>query len=247
MKPVFTRKRTAAIFFDVHGTLIRRESNWRQGFEDALGEFVSRLADGKGTPQTAADRYWRVLGSGRTGKAAKAPGRRQHFRAMKIALAELDVPVTPSFLASLYRRTRTLAVRQPVAAPGARAALAKLARHYRLGIISNSNREALQDVLARTGLDRFFGNEARFTSAQTGWRKPDRRLFRTALTAFGIKPEQAVMVGDSWHRDVQGAVRCGMNAIHLHKRNKKTGRHKGRKPTVLVLSRFAQLSRRFET
>lgn len=246
MKPAFTRKRTRAVFFDVHGTLIKRERNWRQGFEQAIGEFVSRLADSKGTPQEAAERYWRALRNRRSRKAAASPDRRRHLRAMKVALAGLDIPLTPSFLASLYRRTRTLSARQPVAAPGARAALGKLARHYRLGIISNSNRDALADALARTGLDRFFDKEAIFTSAQTGWRKPDRRLFRTALGAFGIKPDQAVMIGDSWQRDVLGSVRCGMNAVHLHKRNKKTGRRKRRNPTVLALSRFDQLTRWFD-
>lgn len=247
MKPVFTRKRTAAIFFDVHGTLIRRESNWRQGFEEALGEFVSRLADGKGTAREAANRYWRALGGGRSGTPAGTCTRRQHLKAMKSALAELDVPVTPSFLASLYRRTRALSASRPVAAPGARNALAALSRHYRLGIISNSSLESLKEALAQTGLDRFFAGDAIFTPAQTGFRKPDRRLFRAALSAFGIRPDQSVMVGDSRHRDVEGAVRCGMNAIHLHRRNKKTGRPKRRKPTVLVLSRFRQLLRRFET
>ncbi|MFX4865018.1 HAD-IA family hydrolase [Acinetobacter baumannii] len=50
-------------------------------------------------------------------------------------------------------------------------------------------------------------------SGEVGLGKPDPRLFRMALCAFGVGPEEAVMVGDNPQRDIQGALRAGAKAV----------------------------------
>ncbi|WP_135257162.1 HAD family hydrolase [Thermus caldilimi] len=50
-------------------------------------------------------------------------------------------------------------------------------------------------------------------SGEVGLGKPDPRLFRMALCAFGVGPEEAVMVGDNPERDVQGALLAGLRAV----------------------------------
>lgn len=250
-QPSFPAGRIKAVFFDVQGTLVDREAAWRDAFAEALGEFAGRW-DGEGfsaeEASEAADRYRRALravgrsgGSGRTG-----PGRRGRLAAMKIALAATPVPVTPSFLASLYRRTRSLVPHHPAPAPGARDALARLARRYRLGIISNASRPRVAALLAGAGLDGFFPAGSVFVPSRRGRGKPGRQLFRAALAAFAVRPGQAVMVGDSWRKDVLGAVRCGMHAVHLAPGNKKTGRWRRRKPAVARVARFKDLVRLLE-
>lgn len=244
MKPVFTRKRIKAVFFDVQGTLIDRERSWRKAFEKAVEEFAGRWDDGEFSPKKAADRYWRALMAANRGKEGSF--RRKQLSAMKAAFSGAPVPVTSGFLDSLYRRTHALVTEHPVSSPGAREALARLSRHYRLGIISNSPRSRLDPLLSGAGLDEFFGKDAVFVPAGRGRGKPGKALFRRALATFGIQPGRAVMVGDSWRKDVQGAIRCGIHAVHLNKANKKTGRHRRRKPTVVLLTRFSQLERLFE-
>ncbi|WP_243030525.1 HAD family hydrolase, partial [Thermus altitudinis] len=44
---------------------------------------------------------------------------------------------------------------------------------------------------------------------------PDPRLFRMALCAFGVGPEEAVMVGDNPGRDIQGAWLSGIKAVFV--------------------------------
>ena len=42
------------------------------------------------------------------------------------------------------------------------------------------------------------------TSAEVGVEKPDPAVFHAALTKAGVKPEEAVYVGDDYNNDVQG-------------------------------------------
>nr|WP_117237664.1 HAD family hydrolase [Thermus sediminis] len=50
-------------------------------------------------------------------------------------------------------------------------------------------------------------------SGEVGLGKPDPRLFRMALCAFGAGPGEAVMLGDNPERDVQGALLAGIQAV----------------------------------
>ena len=31
-----------------------------------------------------------------------------------------------------------------------------------------------------------------------------------------VKPEEAVMVGDSWKQDIEGAIKCGIDAVWIN-------------------------------
>lgn len=53
------------------------------------------------------------------------------------------------------------------------------------------------------------------TSAQAGARKPHPRIFLETLKQCGLRPEQALHVGDTWGPDVLGALGVGMRAVHL--------------------------------
>jgi putative hydrolase of the HAD superfamily len=90
--------------------------------------------------------------------------------------------------------------------------LSKLAERYRLGIVSNfyGNLEA---VCASAGLSPHISVVV--DSAVAGFEKPDPRIFRVALEALEARPEDAVFVGDSMPRDMEGARRLGMAHVWL--------------------------------
>lgn len=90
--------------------------------------------------------------------------------------------------------------------------LKQLDSRYRLGMISN-NYGNLAAICRQTGLSSYM--QVVVDSAQVGASKPDPRIFQAALGALGVPPEAAVMVGDSLHRDVQGARNVGMRAVWL--------------------------------
>jgi len=90
--------------------------------------------------------------------------------------------------------------------------LARLARHHRLGIVSNFYGN-LGAVCADAGLAPVLGVIA--DSTTVGWSKPDPRIFRHALDALGVAPGEAAFVGDSRPRDMEGARALAMPHVWL--------------------------------
>jgi putative hydrolase of the HAD superfamily len=97
--------------------------------------------------------------------------------------------------------------------PGTAGALDRLrAAGLRLGIVSNSDGR-VEEALTAAGIrDRF---EVVLDSALVGVEKPDPAIFRAALTALGVAPEEALYVGDLYEVDVVGARAAGLEAILL--------------------------------
>jgi FMN phosphatase YigB (HAD superfamily) len=90
--------------------------------------------------------------------------------------------------------------------------LSELARHYRLGLVSNFYGN-LAGVSEDLGLRPLFGVVV--DSAAVGWTKPDPRIFTHALRELGLPSGQATFVGDSLSRDMAGARGIGMAHIWL--------------------------------
>lgn len=90
--------------------------------------------------------------------------------------------------------------------------LTRLARRYRLAIVSNFYGN-LERVCDEAGIRPLFG--AIVDSARVGCAKPDPRIFRHALDALGATPAAATFVGDSLPRDMAGARALGMRHIWL--------------------------------
>jgi len=55
-------------------------------------------------------------------------------------------------------------------------------------------------------------------SAVEGTAKPDREIFRRALAKAGVRPSEALHVGDSYREDYCGARRAGLAAVLLCRR-----------------------------
>jgi len=111
--------------------------------------------------------------------------------------------------------------------------LSRLAGRYRLGIVSNfyGNLEA---VCASAGLSPHLSVVV--DSAVAGFEKPDPRIFRAALDRLDTHPEEAVFVGDSMPRDMEGARRLGMAHVWLA-----PGRERACCPNDAVIARLERL------
>jgi putative hydrolase of the HAD superfamily len=82
----------------------------------------------------------------------------------------------------------------------------------RVGVVSDWGSN-LGPILAKIGLDRYL--DFTLASGAVGLAKPDPAFFRLALSSVGVAPEQALMVGDSYRADVQGARSAGLDAVLL--------------------------------
>jgi putative hydrolase of the HAD superfamily len=91
--------------------------------------------------------------------------------------------------------------------------LARLrAAGLRLGVVSNSDGR-VEQALQAAGLREYF--DVVLDSALVGMEKPDPRIFRAALDALGVAPEEALYVGDLYEVDVLGARAAGVQAVLL--------------------------------
>lgn len=83
-----------------------------------------------------------------------------------------------------------------------------------VGAISNSHRslDAFCDHFSLGGLI-----TVSVSSAEHGYMKPHRSIFDKALAKAGVRPEEAVMVGDSIKHDIDGALAIGMRAVLLRR------------------------------
>jgi HAD superfamily hydrolase (TIGR01549 family) len=88
---------------------------------------------------------------------------------------------------------------------------------YRLGAVSNAADDAnVQALVDKAGIRYYF--DYIISSAATGIRKPDPRIFKMALGALDCPPGRAAMIGDSLGADVFGAQNAGIFAIWLTRR-----------------------------
>jgi putative hydrolase of the HAD superfamily len=118
-----------------------------------------------------------------------------------------------TILASRYRSVYETAW---YTVPGARPLLEALTAHgLRMAVVTNNVRAEQQLKLARCGLTSLV--EALVTSEEVGVQKPDPRIFHTALDRIGVPAPDAIMVGDAWATDIEGARRAGVRPVWLNR------------------------------
>lgn len=97
--------------------------------------------------------------------------------------------------------------------PGVVDTLEKLKKFgFRLAIITDADRYHARARLTRVGLLNCF--ELLVSADMTGTKKPDPAHFLFALDAFGLKPEESLVVGDSIKRDMVPARRLGLKTAY---------------------------------
>jgi 2-haloalkanoic acid dehalogenase type II len=107
-------------------------------------------------------------------------------------------------------------------------------QRYKLGIISNWP-STLEKTLERSGLRSYFSVVV--GSGNVGYAKPHPQIFRIAADQMGVRPGEALYVGDSVEYDVAGARAAGMNVVLLDRE----GRCLTQSPRIQSLSQLTQL------
>lgn len=83
---------------------------------------------------------------------------------------------------------------------------------YRLGVIANQS-PGTRERLSNWGLLKYF--DTVLASAEEGVSKPDKEIFRRALTAAKSPPADAVMIGDRLDNDIAPAKKIGMKTVWI--------------------------------
>ncbi|HAI11733.1 MAG TPA: hypothetical protein DCM28_08510 [Phycisphaerales bacterium] len=201
------------VFFDLDDTLVdHRHCNicgltaMRKAYDafgavelDVLEQTYIRLID-----QT----HSKVL----TGEIDLNEARAERFKLM-FAECGQTVDEDEAMVAADAYRAAYVDNRQPV--PGVMEVLKILRPKVKLGVITNHIREEQIKKIDACKLWPYI--DELVISGDVGINKPDRGIFEYALNKFKAKPEDCVMIGDSWHSDITGAYNMGINAIWLNR------------------------------
>ena len=87
------------------------------------------------------------------------------------------------------------------------------ADHYKLGLLSNADNDALGPLIRLHGLE--FDGVVCSEGARSY--KPEPESFRLILQELDVSPEACLYVGDSQHDDVQGAGAVGMRTAWVNR------------------------------
>jgi putative hydrolase of the HAD superfamily len=120
----------------------------------------------------------------------------------------IDDPILAAALAEAYRSAQR---RGHPLIEGADQLVRSLVGRCRLGLLTNGPSDIQRLKLDGTGLSGCF--DAVVVSGEVGVGKPNPAAFHEVLGRLGAEPNEAVMVGDSWERDIVGARQIGMETV----------------------------------
>ena len=149
---------------------------------------------------------------------------------MRQALREAGRPNDSlgSYLTKIYFQRRDEA---RILFPDARPALELLARHFKLGLLSNGNSRSKV-----FGIEDLVSFEV-FSQDHGAIDKPDPRIFEIAMQEAQCRPHQLLHVGDSWENDVLGALNAGATPVFFNRNAT------GQEPqSVIEIGSLAELS-----
>jgi len=90
--------------------------------------------------------------------------------------------------------------------------LSALEKSYIIGTITNGN-ASLEEI----GIKKYFDFEIK--ASEVGCMKPDKKIFLAAITESKCNPSEIVHVGDSYEKDILGAISSNMNYIWLNNKD----------------------------
>jgi putative hydrolase of the HAD superfamily len=170
---------------------------------------------------SSSEALWcRFLGHDRNTRRLHAWAPAYRTEAWHWALADLGVR-DRRFAGMLARGFPDERRSRHVLLPHARETLLALRQRYKLVLLTNGASCLQREKLAASGIGDLLDHVV--VSGDLGVGKPDTRIFLTALVEARVGPAEAVMVGDSAERDIEGARRTGIAAIWLRGDNDEAG------------------------
>lgn len=162
---------------------------------------------------SSSEGLWcRFLGRDRNTRRLHAWAPTYRTDAWHLALADHGVRDRP-FAGTLGQRFLDERRSRHALLPHARETLLALRQRYTLVLLTNGASCLQREKLAASGLRDLFDHVV--VSGDVGVGKPDARIFITALAEARVGPAEALMVGDTAERDIEGARRAGIASIWL--------------------------------
>ncbi len=85
---------------------------------------------------------------------------------------------------------------------------------YKLGIITNGYSSVQREKIRKVNIAEYFDDI--IVSGEQPYAKPDPRIFELACRNLGVKPEEAVFIGDYYPNDIAGALSAKIMPIWIN-------------------------------
>jgi putative hydrolase of the HAD superfamily len=226
---------TSALIFDLDDTLVVDVASADASFEEVGRHLLGRSCAGLGpVMRDAARGVWRrgpeaglcrELGlASREGLWSTYEGNHPRLDGLRAWIPHYRIEAWTAVLAMVGLHDPDLvpaaqeifiATQKRAHAPirGALDTVRTVAGDRRLGLLTNGPSDVQRLKLEGTGLTAEFETVA--ISGEAGVGKPTTAAFERVLSELGVLPGEAVMIGDSWERDVEGALSCALPAVWI--------------------------------
>jgi putative hydrolase of the HAD superfamily len=204
-----------AVLFDLDDTLFDHLHSTRQGLLavcEAYPDLQQRSLDVLFADYTRLldEVHLRVL----EGSLTIDEARRERFQRFFLLHApETEDLSTVVEHAAMLHRERYQACRQVIA--GVIPLLEYLHKQVKIAVVTNNIVVEQVEKLRHLQITHLI--DELVTAEETGFIKPDPRIFQVALERLKCRADEVVMVGDAWRSDILGARQAGIRAIWLNR------------------------------
>lgn len=138
----------------------------------------------------------------------------ERFRQVLKRLGEADSPESLARAQELSRVHMELLAAAAEVPDDHRSLLVAVHEEYAVALVSNfDHAPTARAILKRCDIEAYF--DTVLISDEFGWRKPHRSIFAAALERLGVKPQEALFVGDSPVDDVGGAKAASLEVVWI--------------------------------
>lgn len=226
------------LIFDINGTLTDIQTNeWHDDVYRVISNLLSYQGISLG-PGAVRDAYFKIMDEQRAARSERHPEFdavgifreliTRHATDFTSRLPPDKLELLPRLLAETHRAASRYRLQLY---PGVEDTIKRLHPKYQLAIVSDGQTTYAVPELNAVGLFGYF--DPIIVSCDFGYRKPDRRLFESALTAMKLTPPEVVFVGNDMYNDVHGAQKLGMKTVFFSS-NQGLQKKDGVKPDYII-------------
>lgn len=209
----------AAVFFDLDGTLLDDDANWKRSVPATVNAVTDRHPhiDAEELEEAYfrnSKKVWDEIRGAEVSPFGDMDATTISTSVWNGALADIGIDDEEILNRAVgtYHRLRNTGL---VAFDDVEECLGILRSKYRLGVITNGHAETQQPKLDSAALSGYFES---VTTVDIGHGKPQVEIFDHALNTLGVSANEAVYVGDYLFWDVGGANAAGMHSVWLNRR-----------------------------
>ena len=209
----------AAVFFDLDGTLLDDDANWKRSVPATVNAVTDRHPhiDAEELEEAYfrnSRKVWDEIRGAEVSPFGDMDATTISTSVWNGALADIGIDDEEILNRAVgtYHRLRNTGL---VAFDDVEECLGILRSKYRLGVITNGHSETQQPKLNSAVISGYFES---VTTVDIGHGKPQVEIFDHALNTLGVSANEAVYVGDYLFWDVGGANAAGMHSVWLNRK-----------------------------